>query len=654
LLKPQSIALVGASKRDGSPGQILSDMVINSTYGGNVYPVNPGYNQIYGQPCYPDLSSLPETVDHVVLAVSNARLEQILAEAIAHGARAATIYENCFLEDDTEPALGTIARGNISYIAQSGSAFTAFAHNGCRLKFNFCVSSGNEFVTTVADYMNWSLEQDDTRVIGLFLETVRNPDGFVAALEKATQKDIPVVVLKVGRSPLGAKMAHTHTGAIAGDDAAFEALFRKFGVTQVSDFGEMAATLMMFQYPRRPGSGELASIQESGGFRELVTDLAHDLGIPFAEISDETKNEIQQYLEPGLRAENPLDAWGSNFDFENRFYQCMSLLANDPAVAAAVFFTNFRDGYYLSEAFFRVMQRINDETSKPIAMANCFGDLANQDLRQRTSDIGIPLIDGSREALLAVRHVFSYRNYRASRTEAVPASLPENEVVERWHYRIASCDRTTLGEQEAMALLSDFAIPVPAHARVIDEESLLQAARKIGFPVVLKTAEPGIQHKTEHSGVVVNIRDEVELAVYYRDFEQRLGPAVLVSEMAANGSEVGLGLVNDPQFGPFVMVSAGGIFIELISDRALALAPVSREEALVMISSLRINTLLSGTRGRPTEDIGALAGIIVALSNIGMTLKDAIAEIDINPVIVSESGAVAVDALVVKKGNKVP
>ena len=690
LLRPRSIALVGVSTRPGRPGQLLADMVMNSGYTGTVYPVNPGYDEIHGRTCYPDLASLPDTPDHVVLAVSNARLEQLLGESIERGARAATIYENCFLEEDLEPPLkqrlarmateadmaicggngmgfynvsdqlyagiypfpGTIARGNISFIAQSGSAFTALAHNGCRLKFNLCVSSGNEFVTTVAEYMDWSLEQDDTRVIGLFLETVRDPDGFVSALDKARERKIPVVVLKVGRSPLGAKMAHSHTGAIAGDDAAYEALFRKYGVVQVQDFNEMAATLMMFQYERWPGPGKLAAIFESGGFRELMTDLAHDLDVEFAKISDDTRKGIQQFLEPGLVADNPLDAWGSNDDFENRFYHCLSRLVADPAVACTCFATNFRDGYYLSEAFFRNMQRISGETSNPIAMVNCSSDLSNQDLRQRSADAGIPLIDGAREALLAAKHLFRYRDFSNVVVTNSILSIPDPSVVEQWKQRMGTHSQGYLDEYDAMALLSDFSIEVPARRRVSDEESLMFAAREIGFPVVLKTAEPGMQHKSEHRGVVINIRDEMELTVYYRDLEKRLGPTVLVSQMVPAGTEVGLGLVNDPQFGPVVMVSAGGIFIELIADRALALAPVSKREATEMIESLRIHTLLCGTRGRPPEDIESLANTIVSLSNIGMALGESVAEIDINPVIVSESGAMAVDALVIlRKGG---
>ena len=229
LLKPTSIALVGASEREGSPGRMLAELVIDSSFEGRVYPINPGYQSILETPCYTDLDSLPETVDHAVLAVSNQRMESALASAIKHGAGAATIYSSCVIENDTEPPLktrlenmaneagiaicggncmgfysiqhdlyagmypmpGEMESGSISFIAQSGSAFTALAHNGSRLNFNLCVSSGNELSTTVDQYMDWSLQQPETRVIGLFLETVRNSRGFISALEQARERKHP-------------------------------------------------------------------------------------------------------------------------------------------------------------------------------------------------------------------------------------------------------------------------------------------------------------------------------------------------------------------------------------------------------------------------------------------------------------------------------
>ena len=687
LLNPRSIALVGASGRQGSPGHTLVDMVINAGFTGAVYPVNPRYDTLLGLPCYRSLDALPETVEHAVLAVADERLETVLAQAIDHGVKAVTIYASCYLAHDSAPSLqqrltamakaadivicggngmgfynlthglhagvfpkpDRIPKGGVSYIAQSGSAFTTYVHNGRHIRFNLCVSSGNELVTTVADYMDWCLEQDETDVIALFLETVRDPVAFVTALDKAVQNRIPVIVLKIGKTPLSMEMATTHTGAIAGNHDVLQALFRRYGVIEVNDLDEMAATLTLFQSARRAGPGSLATIHESGGFRELMVDLADELEIGFANIETSTKQAIQQHLDPGLKAENPLDAWGTNDNFESRFQACLSALVKDCHVSVGAFFANFRDGYYLSEGFYRVMKHTLNESGKPIAMINCYSGTMNHELSRQCGDIGLPFIDGVKEGLLAIRHLFRYRDFCHQQGRQV-ASLPRcTQAVTKWRARLSVSDVVTLSESTAMKLLCDFAIPTPAHAVIGSEDELRAAASKIGFPLVLKTAETGIAHKSDQGGVFVNITDVSELTWHYRDLRHRIGPQALVSKCMDSGIEIGLGVINDPQFGPFVMVAAGGVLIEIIDDHALAQAPVSRIEAQHMVETLKVNRLLEGVRGEPARNKEALIDVIVSLSEMAYHLRHDVAEIDLNPVIVTESAAIVVDALVVRR-----
>jgi acyl-CoA synthetase (NDP forming) len=687
LLKPASIALVGVSERDGSPGQMLAKMVLESDYAGEVYLVNPRYDEILGRPCLPTLESLPVTVDHAVIALGNPHLESALQATIDHGARAATIYSSGILEQDSEPRLlqrltsmakaaglevcglnvmgfynlshdlyagifpraEEIVKGEISYIAQSGSAFTTLCHNGCRLGFNLCVSSGNELTTTVADYMDWSLEQADTRVIGLFLETVRDPAAFVAALEKANARSIPVVILKIGKSPLGAAMALTHTGAIAGNHAVFQALFKRYGVIEVDDFDEMASILMLLQSGRETCAGGFAAVFESGGFREMVTDEASQLGIEFAPLEDATRSLIAENLDPGLKAENPLDAWGSHNRFEARFEACLEALMQDPNVAAGAFFSNYRDGYYLSQAIYRAVEAVSKKSDKPIALATCYSDLANSAICRAAHAAGIPLIDGAHETLLAFRHLFDYREFKRQRIPP-PASVALNrDKLASWKRKLASHTAETLGETDALALLADFGVTVVSHAAVCSESELLTAAARIGYPLVLKTAQPGIDHKSDSNGVFVNIGSEQELLERYRDLDTRLGPAALVSQMVEQGIEIALGTVNDAQFGPIVMVAAGGILVELLSDRAVAMCPLNQAQAAEMIDSLKANRLLQGMRGKPTANRQALIDAVVNLSVIALEFSDSIAEIDINPVLVNQDGALAVDALILRK-----
>ena len=692
LLRPSSIALVGVSDKSGSPGRILAGMVLDSDYAGEVYLVNPRYREIRGRSCYPYLESLPVRVEHVVIALGNAHLESALQATIEHGASAATIYSSAVLEQDSEPGLrqrlatmaqaaglqicgfngmgfynlsaslyagifprpAYIPKGGISYIAQSGSALTALCHNGCRLAFNLCVSSGNEVTTTVADYMDWSLDQEDTRVIGLFLETVRDPEGFVAALQKAMARDIPVVILKIGKSARAAAMALTHTGAIAGNHSVFQALFKRYGVIEVDDLDEMAATLMLLQSGREAAQGGFAALFESGGFRELVTDEADAVQLEFAELEDTSLEIIQRNLDPGLEAENPLDVWGSHDRYEERFEACLDAVIQDPNVAAGVFFSNYRDGYYLSEAIYRVVAKVSMKTAKPVALATCYSDLANTGLCRNALAAGIPVIDGVRESLRAFRHLFDYRDFRQRQRDDCSPRQMDAQGLADWKQRLAGHDSDFLSEADSLALLADFSLPVVKHSIVQSTQELCGAASSLGFPLVLKTAQQGINHKSDSRGVFVGIRSETELLDHYEDLCRRLGPAALVSQMVESDVEIALGTVNDPQFGPMVMVAAGGVLVEILEDRALAMCPVGPQEADEMLASLKVNRLLQGVRGKPALDRKALVEAIVALSRLAWELRDCIAEIDINPMLVDEQQAIAVDALVLRKTPDTP
>lgn len=681
LLNPNSIALVGASDKMHTPGNILAEMIINSAYSGDVYLVNPRCEFIAGLRCYKDIESLPTKIDHAVLALSNKHLESALAAVISHGAKGVTIYSSGILEEERDPPLlkrltakaveagiaicglngmgfynvsadlyagifpktPHIQKGGISYIAQSGSAFTTLCHNGCRLGFNLCVSSGNEITTTVADYMDWSLEQEDTRVIGLFLEAVRDPPAFTAALKKAVDKNIPVVILKIGKCPLSAEMALTHTGAIAGSNAAFEALCRRYGVISVDDFDEMAAILMLLQNSPATFPGGLAAMQESGGFRELITDIAYELNVEFADIAKSTKLQIQGFLDLGLKAENPLDAWGSHNNFENRFLSCLTLLMEDPNVAGGIFFSNLRDGYYLSEAIFRVVETVSQKTDKPIALGNCYSDLKHEEICRRGYQQGIPVIDGSRQTLQAFKRLFAYQQFKMNKIQ--PESAPDwnSAKLDKWRKKLSQT--ATLSEAEAMTLLTDFCMTVPQQKTISNNSMLLEAARTIGYPLVLKTAAPNIHHKSDAGGVIINIQNEADLLEHYQDLNNRLGPSALLMQMVDTGTEVGLGIINDPQFGPLIMIAAGGILIELLSDRVVALCPVSAIEADQLLSALQIDSLLHGVRGQAAGNRQALIDIIVKLSWLAFQLQDVIREVDINPVVVNSTSAIAVDAL---------
>jgi len=680
LLAPRSIAFVGASPRANTPGNDMIRMALRGGFRGALYPVNPNYTEIDGIACYSSLAALPEPVDLVVLSVANARLEATLAEAIAAGARAAAIFASCYLENDSDPPLtqrlASLARaaampicggncmgfyndaantwvcgfpaprepraGGIALISHAGSVFGALAHNDPRLKFNLVVSAGQELVTSAADYLDYALEQPETRVVGLFLETVRDPRKFLAALDKAAERQIPVVALKVGRTEASAALAMSHSGAIAGTDAAYQALFDRTGVLRVSNVDEMATTLLFFQQGRQAQAGGLAAIHDSGGEREMVMDLAEDHRVPFARINAVTVAALSARLEFGLEPVNPLDAWGTGRDFVDLFADCFAALMADPDAALGIFFNDIRDPSYLSVGFAEACRRVHALTDKPLALVTNYTQVRHDKLALALTEAGVPVLDGTIPGLQAAGHLMAYRDFLARPADPAPTIRPKRD----WR-KFLRGRQGALPEAEAYELLADFGIPTVPSVVVEGAEAAVAAAERIGFPAVCKTAMPGILHKTEVGGVKLGLVDTAAVAAAYGDLSARLGPRVLVTRMAPSGTELALGLIDDRQFGPVVMVAAGGILVELLRDARYGLAPFGSATALRLIEGLAVRKVLAGVRGAPAADLAGLADVVARFSVMAMALGDAVKEIDINPLIVGPGGAVAVDALVV-------
>ncbi|MGE0006026.1 MAG: acetate--CoA ligase family protein [Parvibaculaceae bacterium] len=680
LLKPRSIAFVGASTRPDTPGNVMIRAILREGYRGDVFAINRKYRTVEGLLCHPGLAALPVKVDHVVLGVANEHLAAGLKEAIDHGARAVTIFASCTTPGDHGDALGrrlaAMAReagivicggnsmgfanpplglvvsgymarrpmpaGGIALITQSGSAFSALAYNDRRLKFSAAISSGRELTATMADYIDWALDQPETRVIGLFLETARDPQEFTASLAKAERRRIPVVALKVGRTEASAAFAASHSGAIAGDDAAYEALFARYGVLATDTLDGLAASLLLFSTVKPAAEGGLASIHDSGGEREMVTDLAARIGVPFARIGARTRARIAAHLDDGLEPDNPLDVWGSGRDFETHVEACLEALMDDPDCAVGAMFQDIRDGSYVAEGFTNAAIRVARRSPKPVAVVANYAGLDHHDLALEVTEAGVPVIDGTEEGLAAIRNLLAFRDHRPQ--TAPPAGREAGPACAFWRNRLMT--GTPLDESEGLALIADYGIAVPRFRMAESAAEALAAAQAIGFPVALKTAAPGIRHKSDRHGVVLGLADEAALGEAYRSMSERLGPRVLVAEMAGRGVEIALGIVNDAQFGPYLVIASGGIWIEVLRDRAVALPPVDRDRAAALIDALRVRPLLDGRRGAEPADLAALGRAVASLSAIAEDLGDLIAEMDVNPLIVSAAGATAVDALI--------
>jgi acyl-CoA synthetase (NDP forming) len=671
-----------------------------------------------------------------VLAVPNAALEAQLQAAAAAGVPAAVIFASCLEPPGLAERLRAIAEaagmvvcggngmgffnleqslrvcgfpepadlpaGPVAAVSHSGSVFSALLHNDRGLRFNLVVSAGNELVTSAAAYLDHALELASTRVVALFLETVRDPAAFRAALARAAARAIPVVALKVGRGRAARAMVAAHSGALAGEDGAYQALFDAYGVARVATLDELADTCELL-VGRRARPGGLAAIHDSGGERAHLLDLAERLRVPLAEISEATRRRLAAVLEPGLPATNPLDAWGTGNDADRIFATCIRALLEDPATAALALNLDLTTEPTPDTSYTGLATEAAASTEKPVAVLANLASAVDRAEAATLRAAGVPVLEGTATGLAALGHLLAYRDFLAhpppaaglvaagtapepvesppapqpaesppapEPVESPPAGAVDNpgpprsrsatlphrgtrrrrvgvgRARERWRRRLAEGDRG-LSEAEGLALLGDWGVPVVAAEVAGRLEEALAAAGRVGWPVALKTAAPGVMHKSDVGGVRLGLDGPGRLAAAYADLAERLGPRVLVAAMAGPGVELALGVVADPQFGPLVMVAAGGVLVEVLGDRRFALPPVDHGQAMAMLDRLAVRPLLDGVRGAPPADLDAVARAVVDLSVLAVDLGDRLAALDVNPLVAGPDGCVAVDALVI-------
>jgi acyl-CoA synthetase (NDP forming) len=517
-------------------------------------------------------------------------------------------------------------------------------HNRRGLRFSLAVSAGQEFTTTVADYLSFVLDETRTRAIALFLETVRDPQGFLAALERATTLDIPVVALKVGNQVSSRDLIAAHSGALAGNDGAYEAVFDRYGVMRVHTLGEMVDTLELVVAGRRAQPGGFASVHDSGGERAHLIDVAADVGVTLASISDGTRQRLERVLEPGLPAVNPLDAWGTGNNFETIFLQCMEALADDPDTGALALVVDLA-GEDLETGYARVAERFFAARELPFAVLANLSTAVDPETSSRLRAHGVPVLEDTATGLAAFRHLFEMRDFRALPRMRVPKPVPE-VVRDKWRHRLERAEPMT--EEEGFALLGDYGIECVQAVAATGPDEAVHGADALGYPVALKTAEH-LEHKSDVGGVRLGIVDERGLLDAYRSFAESLGPRVTVQAMAGPGVELAVGVVRDAQFGPIVMVAGGGVFVELLKDRRFTLPPLDEPRARLLIDRLATRALFNGYRGAVGANLKALAHTLTRLSVLAVDLGEVIDAIDVNPLIAGPEGCVAVDCLVLPR-----
>ncbi len=683
LLRPRSIAVLGATERAGTVGRTTVTNLLKGGFEGPLLAVNPRYASVCGVPCFPSLAALPEPVEHVIFAVSDARVEAALDDVIAHGARAATLMSSLVLAEDREPRLrervlakiraaGLVvcgangmgfynfadgiwacgfqtrmhARGgNVAYISHSGSGMCGIVDSEERIDFNLVVSTGQELAVTMDEYLDFALDLPTTRVVGLFMETARNPQGLVRAFEKAQQRRIPIVALKVGRTELSAKLTVSHSGAIAGEDAVYQALFDRHGVQRVDDMDQLATALIMFAQPHPVGAGALVSIHDSGGERQLLIDLAHHARVPLTQLSSTTTTKLAALLDPGLPPINPLDAWSTGGpDYHVEMQQCFSALMCDPGAAFGAVIHDRVAGGGIHRGYLDYLRAGHEASGKPaFLVANRQGTGSDAQVIAATRE-GFPVLDGVASFLRGAKCLLDYRDHVA-RHRGPSFQLPETALA-TWRARLAGGAK--LDEHDAMRLLKDFHLPANPDRIVESESEARAAACELGYPVAIKTAMRGIDHKSDRDGVRLNIEGEADLTAAYQDLAKRLDARALVAPMIRKqGVEMLLGMVHDEQFGPVVLLGFGGLHVEALADVVYALPPFDAAEARRLLHRLKLDAVLCSPRHERPLAVDEFCTTAARFSALIAGLGDRIREMDLNPVIVHADGCVIVDALVV-------
>ena len=699
MLNPSSIAVVGATERPQYGGRFLR-AALQASDRVRVYPVNPRYDQLLGQKCYASVLDLPEAPDAVGIIVPYHRVIPVLRESAERGAGSGIVISAGFSERGVEERrelqaeLGEVARetgvrisgpnclglanikddiwacsssrlegvelksGNVGLVCQSGaSAFGPFLSRavGRGVGYSYIVSTGNEADLEAPDFARYLLDDDDTKVIAMFIEGFKDARKFLELAKLAAERGKPIVAVKIGRSDLGTRAARSHTAALTGVDEVYEAAFEQYGVVRVHDWDKLLEVAQLLSVGKAPAKRGISLVSHSGGVCSLTADNLGDVGLELPELSDPAQEAINDILEGFGWAANPADITGHAS--RDTVLPIMEHMIDEPEVGTLVVASSASD-----EQAQHVID-VRDRRDKLVTFLYTGNELGASTGLGRLKDAGVPVFHSPENLASALRKFHDYHSWREARPGSDFGS--ERTMTDVQAASVAGLkghSGATLSEHQAKRLIKQWGVPVVSERLASSEHEAVDAAREIGFPVVVKVNSPDILHKTEADALRIGLEDDDAVRAAYHEVIANAGSyapnsrieGVLVGEMVRDGTEVIVGVSYDSQLGPVLLFGMGGVLVEVMRDIALRVCPISRLDAEEMVSQVRGSRLLTGFRGRPKADVDTLVDTLVSVSDLAVHLGGTIEELDINPLAVlpEGQGVKALDALVTLKQER--
>ena len=674
LLHAGSVAIVGASPKGRWPTLIFRNLK-KGGYKGKIYLINPNYTELWEERCHPNLAALPEAPEQLLLLIPTKAVIQTLEEGSRLGSKAATIYSAGFGEGDdiqgtergqalkelcnrtgmvccgpncmgsfsvTEglwsfpTAIPLLRPGPVGLIFQSGGSLGNWVKGASErgIGFSYAVSSGNEISLDLVDYLSFLVKDPETKVILLMIEGIRRPKEFMAVAAEALAKNKPILVIKLGRSERGKRQAISHTGALAGSDEVFDAVCHRLGLIRCPTLEDLTETALAFMPGRYPRGRRVAIVVNSGGMKGLLLDHLEEVGVDLAQLSEATQKAIRPLIPAELAVENPLECGVAGFGDEKGFVEIVRLHAQDEGVDLLGIHGELPRYPEKREA--TLFTTLAATTEKPIiAFARSTYSLTDES-RTFQDQAGIPFLQGIKATLRALKGLGFYATCKQNGISPLPPATGKAEDLE--------------GES-LNRLVASHGLTLPRQAVASSSAEAAIKAKEMGFPVALKLLAPEVVHKTELGAVVLGLRNAEEVGSQgERLLAKARGGKLLVQEMV-EGAEVLVGARTDPQFGPFIMVGLGGVFVEVLKDVSLRLLPVGEKEALAMLKELKGYRVLEGVRGQAPRDVPALVKAITGLSALFANYRSWISDIEFNPLIVCQEGkgVAAVDVRMIKR-----